>query len=329
MKISIAMATYNGSKFLQEQLASFLKQTRLPDEVIVCDDGSTDETSNILSDFREKAPFKVQVYKNEQNIGFVKNFEKAISLCTGDVIFLSDQDDVWFNKKLERIEKIFFDDPGVWVVINEAEIADEFLNGTGITAAGQVSSVGLSNEKFLLGCCIAFRSCLFPLLFPIPHHIHSHDCWINTLGNILECRKFVPEILQLYRRHSTNTSSWPTTRTTRASRWCLFKEKVRLRNLQTHPLAACDSRLAQLRELKKRLESQREYLTQFLPSSFSIKDVLEKIDRACRGNEVRRDLQTLHFRARLVRAVSFYRAGGYQQFEGILSLVRDIVGGIR
>lgn len=100
MKISIAMATYNGAKYLQEQLDSFVTQTRQPDELVVCDDGSSDATVEILRHFAAGAPFAVEIHENEVNLSHAKNFEKALSLCGGDVIFFSDQDEVWFPEKV-------------------------------------------------------------------------------------------------------------------------------------------------------------------------------------------------------------------------------------
>jgi len=92
--ISVALCTYNGELYLREQLESILKQTFPPDEIIICDDGSTDTTIKILEEFRRKSFIPVKVYYNKENLGVSKNFEKAISLCSGDIIFLSDQDDV-------------------------------------------------------------------------------------------------------------------------------------------------------------------------------------------------------------------------------------------
>ncbi|HIE59179.1 MAG TPA: glycosyltransferase, partial [Hydrogenothermaceae bacterium] len=94
MRISIALATYNGDTYLQDQLNSYIAQERLPDEMVVCDDVSKDETVAILEAFQKVAPFEVQIIKNETNLGYTKNFEKALSLCSGDIVFFSDQDDV-------------------------------------------------------------------------------------------------------------------------------------------------------------------------------------------------------------------------------------------
>src|SRR5688572_14133745 len=101
-KFSVAMCTYNGARYLKEQLDSFTVQTRLPDELIVCDDGSSDETCQIVSTFAASAPFTVRLEVNQQTLGSTQNFAKAIQLCRGDLIALCDQDDVWLPGKLDK-----------------------------------------------------------------------------------------------------------------------------------------------------------------------------------------------------------------------------------
>lgn len=102
LSISVAMCTYNGSAFLQEQLDSIAAQTRLPDELVICDDGSSDSTVDIVERFAHGVSFRVQLFRNPQNLGSTRNFEQAMRLCTGDLIALSDQDDVWMPEKLAR-----------------------------------------------------------------------------------------------------------------------------------------------------------------------------------------------------------------------------------
>ncbi|MDA3875627.1 MAG: glycosyltransferase family 2 protein [Halothiobacillus sp.] len=325
MKISIAMATYNGAKYLQEQLDSFTSQALLPDELVICDDGSTDATLEIIEEFSAVASFSVIVFRNEKKLGYAENFGRAISQCSGDLIFLSDQDDVWFSNKLERVAQLFISEPSMWVVVNNAEITDTALNGTGLTVAGQVLSAGLPIEKLLLGCCIAFRSQLKALVMPIPLAIGGHDGWINTLGVTLQSRIFSPEILQYYRRHTTNTSEWLTTRTSRASRWKLFRQQISLGNLRSDPTVACDRRLAQLHALKDRLKAFTNYLEEALPSPNLLNQALAEIDSACIANERRKTLQSHRFGRRLSMALSFYRTGGYQNFEGFKSFAKDVL----
>src|SRR5437588_7313199 len=106
-RISIAMCTYNGARFLREQLDSFAAQSRLPDEVVICDDGSTDGTADIVRTFASGAPFPVHFHVNEPRLGITRNFERAAGLCTGSIIFFSDQDDVWLPDKLDRFAEAF------------------------------------------------------------------------------------------------------------------------------------------------------------------------------------------------------------------------------
>lgn len=325
MRISIAMATYNGAKYLQEQLDSFLYQTRQPDELVVCDDGSTDATLEILEAFRQQAPFAVHIHRNETNLGYIKNFEKALSLCTGDIIFLSDQDDVWFNSKIEVISREFASDSESWVIVNDAELVREDLATTGLTVAGQLISAGVGVEHLLLGCCIAFKSELKPLLFPIPSHIHGHDGWINTLGNALKCRRFVPTVLQSYRRHDTNTSSSPTTSTRSATRYHMLKEKLKWSNIRRNPSSATVRRLEQINGLATRLKAHAVYLQRSLPEKSSLAEAISKLEQEKNANELRLSLQQRPLKSRLFKSLGFYLSGGYRQFEGWKSLARDIL----
>lgn len=111
MKTSVALCTYNGEKYIAEQLDSILKQSIAVDEIIVCDDGSTDETMNILHKYHATFPNIFKIHQNKQTLKVIKNFEKAINLCTGDVIFLCDQDDVWYPHKVETVLNYFSENP--------------------------------------------------------------------------------------------------------------------------------------------------------------------------------------------------------------------------
>ncbi len=119
LALSLAMCTYNGELYLWEQLV-----TRLPDGLIVCGDGSTNVTLKILEDSQKESPFPVKVYRNEEDLGPTKNFEKAVGLRSGDVIILSDQDDVWLPEKLERIEKAFKEHPEAGYVFSDALVVN-------------------------------------------------------------------------------------------------------------------------------------------------------------------------------------------------------------
>lgn len=132
MKISVALCTYNGAKYLSQQIDSILKQQgHITNEIIVCDDKSTDDTLKILAKYKDLHPTIFKIHSNEINLGSTKNFEKAISLCSGDYIFLSDQDDIWKKDKIEQVLAIFKKYPDAEGVFSNANLIDN--NGNQIS----------------------------------------------------------------------------------------------------------------------------------------------------------------------------------------------------
>lgn len=230
MKISIALCTYNGEKFLSEQLASYLSQSRLPDELVICDDRSTDKTVEILQDFAKTAPFEVKLFVNEQNLGVTKNFEKAISLCTGEIIFLSDQDDVWLPEKLQIIENEFKKSPEISLIFTDAELVDEKLQPLGHNlwefALWEYSfSHSNSKQEFnphvgfetlifgrtVAGCNMAFRAKIVKILIPFPQmeDFLIHDGWILLASSLFFKIKPFNQALVKYRQHANQQVGVP------------------------------------------------------------------------------------------------------------------------
>lgn len=107
MTSSVALCTYNGEKYISEQLDSILNQTFPIGEIVICDDCSTDSTQKILQEYQKKFPQIFKIFINKSNLGYVKNFEKALALCNGELVFLCDQDDIWNPEKIEKTIKIF------------------------------------------------------------------------------------------------------------------------------------------------------------------------------------------------------------------------------
>lgn len=224
MIISIAMATYNGAKYLREQLDSFVAQTRLPDELVVCDDGSEDKTISIIEEFSQRAPFVVRLIKNPKNLGFIKNFEKALSLCTGDLIFFSDQDDVWFPEKVQYIEKVFQEKDGRLLVIHDGQLVDERLQWHGATNLGQVQAGWSDDQHFITGALSAMHKDLMPYVLPFPDVITvGHDVWIHLVAKFLGTRLVIDKPLQLIRRHTSNTSDWVASSITKINKLTVFQ----------------------------------------------------------------------------------------------------------
>ena len=217
MKISVAMTTYNGASYLRQQLDSIFAQDRLPDELIVCDDRSTDATADILREYAARAPFPMQVEFNEERLGSTKNFERAIGLCSGEVIALSDQDDVWRPHKLTVLEEAFVADAELGVVLTNAELIDE----DGAALPGDLwSRCRLtrrrqdhlnSSRRFDLmlglpvatGAAMAFRARFRRLVLPIPTGSPTfiHDRWIALAIAAVARIAFIPDKLIAYRLH--------------------------------------------------------------------------------------------------------------------------------
>jgi glycosyltransferase involved in cell wall biosynthesis len=216
MKISVASCTFNGEKYLLEQLESISAQTRTPDEVVICDDRSTDKTVEIVRTFAEKTEVPVRFEIRERTLGSTLNFEHAIRLCTGDVIALSDQDDIWLPEKLEQFEEIFARDPGVGLVFTDAEVVDEdsksltgslwdwTLNKEDLRAMeeGRAFEV-LIQRNVVTGATMAFRSCFVDLILPIPvNDAIVHDAWIALVISAAAKVVALPKRLIKYRQHA-------------------------------------------------------------------------------------------------------------------------------
>ncbi len=217
LTISVALCTYNGEKYLSEQLDSIVRQTRQPDELVVCDDGSTDRTVEVVDKFSATASFPVRLFINEQRLGSSRNFGRAIELCQGDVIALSDQDDVWTTNKLASMESFFDSQPDTDALFSDAEIVDQSLQSMGCRLWDVIKFSPrerrevqdgnairtLLRHNVVTGAAMAFRRQLCPLLLPIPVD-GVHDAWIALLIAAAGHLRSLPQPLILYRQHSDN-----------------------------------------------------------------------------------------------------------------------------
>lgn len=207
MKISIAMAVYNGEKYILEQLESFERQTVKPDEIIITDDKSTDDTIKNLKLFKQRSNLNIKIFVNDQNLGYSSNFNKALSYCTGDLIFLSDQDDVWFPKKIEEMKFLASDNNNL-LFMNDAALTNSDLKPVGLTKLEQIKSAGLGYKEFVMGCCCCIKKEFLSFALPMPESINAHDNWLVEIANSLKVKKVHPKVLQYYRRHDSNESNF-------------------------------------------------------------------------------------------------------------------------
>lgn len=205
MSISVCIATFNGANYIREQILSVLPQLDENDEIVVSDDGSTDNTIAILKSFKDQ---RIKLLVNEGKHGFIWNFENALKHAKGDVIFLCDQDDIWKPEKVKVALQALKDHD---IVLHDAEIIDKDGVKTGILYSdGLHKRQGFWSNLWKtrwLGCCMAFRRNVLEYALPFPSHIVGHDGWISGVGLAKFAYYYIPDVLMWYRRHGDNAST--------------------------------------------------------------------------------------------------------------------------
>jgi glycosyltransferase involved in cell wall biosynthesis len=267
MEFSVALCTYNGGRFIAEQLASIRTQSVQPRELVVCDDGSTDNTLAIVEQFAAAAPFAVRVVRNAINLRSTANFAQAISLCTSDVIVLCDQDDRWRPEKLARFRQLWTQSPETDLVFTDAELIDETGASLGRRLWDSIDFTPLLRRQvahgepfrvllkryIMTGATMAFRSGLRDRVLPIsPDWVH--DAWIAVIAAATESRiALLSEPLTEYRQHagqqigSQQRSYWQQFQYARsftgpdllrqANEWATVADRVAELRGRTHPWA--------------------------------------------------------------------------------------------
>jgi glycosyltransferase involved in cell wall biosynthesis len=207
------MATYNGQKYVVEQITSILKQLGDEDEIIVSDDSSTDNTLLLLNEQNDP---RIKIYANNQFHSPIYNFEFCLTKAVGDIIYLADQDDIWLPGKVKSIMKIFGNDPDVTLVASDAQI----INANGDTIANTFYSNSfvftsnvLSNivRNRFCGCSLAIRQSILQMILPFPRNIPMHDSWIGIMNQLFGKVHFINSPLVAFRKHDAN--SHPLSRT--------------------------------------------------------------------------------------------------------------------
>jgi cellulose synthase/poly-beta-1,6-N-acetylglucosamine synthase-like glycosyltransferase len=215
VRVSVALCTYNGAAYLPQQLRSIREQTRLPDELVICDDRSSDRTPEIVERFAADTPFRVQIHANCERLGSTRNFESAMEKCTGDLILLSDQDDCWSPPKVERMLALFVADPSLDMAFTDAEIVDDQFHKTGrrlwdsagftasehrAAGSGRLFDV-LLRHNVVTGATMAVRRSSLGNVLPIdPAWVH--DGWIALILSATGKVALVDEPLIQYREHT-------------------------------------------------------------------------------------------------------------------------------
>lgn len=319
-RISIALASYNGAQFIAEQLASFSAQTRLPDELVVSDDGSTDTTLQIVEAFAADAPFSVRIIGHRENVGHERNFERAMAACTGDLVFLSDQDDVWAPIKLETVARLFEERPELQVVINDLTITDGALRPTGWTVLGQLKASGNWGEgrkTFVVGCATAYRRTLERLVLPIPPLCYGHDRWLHAVAHAVGGRLVLPIALQYFRRHGGNASTMLCEHE-KAPNWSQMVVWSKDHDLR--------SSYANQRRVMQEIELRiRELPEEAYPGIRNREDVLARLAASQRAFDARLSLLNAGPVARRCQALRMLLRGEYHHFLGWRSFAKDLI----
>lgn len=214
--ISVAIATFNGAEYLPSQLDSILAQSVAVDEIVICDDNSTDATMDILERYQKDFPGKFRIFRNPQNLGCAGNFEKALSLCSGDIIFLADQDDVW---QIDKVEKMLnsFTSPQILGIYSDSLVVNSQLEPLGPThlKIRGFSPALLKNtpqfKNFIrrvppAAHDMALRRSALKYLLPFPKLPNVHDSFIGITIAALNGWAMTPECLTLFRQHDKNAS---------------------------------------------------------------------------------------------------------------------------
>lgn len=209
--ISVCMATFNGERYIKEQLDSILIQLDSRDEVVVCDDGSSDKTLFIVNNFNDA---RIRVFENPVRLGYVGNFEKAMTLSVGEYIFLSDQDDVWLPGRVIAMMNSLNENPKALLVASNFDLIDDVGIAMGeFRKLRSVCRFGFINIGLIFlgrmpyyGCTFLFRRKILDYCLPMPARIESHDIWIALVANLFGGVVNIRGATLKHRIHSRNAT---------------------------------------------------------------------------------------------------------------------------
>lgn len=216
MTISVGVCTHNGAKYIEEQLNSIISQTVQPDEIVLSDDNSTDDTIAIAERVLSSSGIRYYIKSHNEHQGITKNFTGCFDLCTGDIIFSSDQDDIWMKDKIElflpyfKSGNVFVYSNAVVIDENKNILLDDFwsIYGTRFTQLTKKQfSKKLLTSMCIAGCNMAFTKEIYNAVRPTPFHF-IHDSWIAICAPWFGDIAFIDKPLIMYRQHENNSSGF-------------------------------------------------------------------------------------------------------------------------
>lgn len=201
--VSVCIATYNGEKYIREQLNSILSQLTVDDEIIISDDSSTDKTIEILREYKDP---RIRIFSGGKFHSPIFNFENALKQAKGDYIFLSDQDDIWLDNKVAKMVEAL---KQYSLVVSDCYVVDKDCNIIRDSFFTKQPTPGILKniiKNNYIGCCMALRREVLTKALPFPKQIAMHDIWLGLCGSLYYKAIFIPDKLILYRRHGNNAS---------------------------------------------------------------------------------------------------------------------------
>jgi glycosyltransferase involved in cell wall biosynthesis len=207
-KISVCMATRNGEKYIKRQLESILMQLTQTDEVVISDDSSSDKTVDIIKGLSDR---RIRLYENNTFFSPIFNIENALKKASGEIIVLSDQDDVWLENKTTVIRREFTGTSmGIKLIVLDGHIVDEHetIMHDSIFACIKSGKGLLKNvyDNTYMGCCMAFSRGLLKIALPFPRNIPMHDMWLGLLAELFGKVEFLHDKTIKYRRHEESVT---------------------------------------------------------------------------------------------------------------------------
>lgn len=323
MYVSVALCTYNGEQFVSEQLESILQQTRPPDQIVIRDDCSEDDTVSIIRDIcGSTTDANIDIEVNAHRLGVQKNFCRALAASKGDVIFFCDQDDVWFHDRVERMLSYFVQDPTISLVYCDAHITDSRLNRSGYTLFTHNSNkkdLALGNDRRIgellkqgrnpgiKASSIAFRSWVKDGAGSVPPGV-DHDSWLAFFGYALGNVVAVNEPLYFYRRHKGTFGA-------SSSNLLAGESRVRRETLDPPSKIVKQARLA--KELEKRMQEVAHWVALQQPWNHRYARMYVDVSKASRMLAWRASVITAKGKyLRRLKALQAVMAGSYAPYNG-------------
>ena len=318
---SIALTTYNGSRYIEDQIRSLLSQSKIPDQLLISDDFSQDGTLAKITPILEDLDLNFQILTSSHNSGYTRNFERALQYCTEDIIFCCDQDDVWFPNKIASVVSFFEKNDNILLLIHDIEFCTETLLPTGKSKLKEIENFYNAKRSYVTGMATAARREFIEFCLPIPTNI-SYDLWIHSCAFFLDVKYILPDILAYYRRHDSNATNSDHLNFSFNSRFRYFFKIFRKEFFNNNLSSACN--LPEL--VLNRICDRKDFLFKNLNlSKTRFDEIVETLYFEKHLYYEREQIKNSPFHVRVRKIHNFYSKGYYSYFSGHSSLLKDLL----